>query len=57
MTISVPRSKASIIAENSTDKLERKMLAQERKHQRFIEQQKLAQQMENLMEKVFGFFF
>jgi hypothetical protein len=53
MTISVPRSKAGIVVENSAEKLERKVLAQERKHQRLVEQQKLAQQMENLMEKVF----
>ena len=53
MTISVPRSKANIVVENSSDKLERKILAQERKQQRLIEQQKLAEQMENLMEKVF----
>jgi hypothetical protein len=53
MSILIPRAKAGIVVENSTEKIERKTLAQERKHERLIEQQKLAQQMENLMEKVF----
>jgi hypothetical protein len=53
MSILIPRSKAGIVVENSAEKIERKTLAQERKHERLIEQQKLAQQMENLMEKVF----
>jgi hypothetical protein len=53
MAILVPRSKAAIVVETRAEKVERKILAQERKQERLIEQQKLAQHMENLMEKVF----
>lgn len=52
MSILVPRSKAAIVVETETEKVQRKVCAQERKHERIIEQQKLAQQMEDLMEKV-----
>jgi hypothetical protein len=53
MANSVPRSRAAIVVESRAEKLERKALAQERRHERLIEQQKIAQHMENLMEKVF----
>ncbi|CAF4242778.1 unnamed protein product, partial [Rotaria sp. Silwood2] len=52
MTILVPRSKAAIVVETRAEKVERKVLAQERKHERMVEQQKIAHHMENLMEKV-----
>ncbi|CAF3339698.1 unnamed protein product [Rotaria sp. Silwood1] len=52
MTILVPRSKAAIVVETRAEKIERKVLAQERKHERIVEQQKIAHHMENLMEKV-----
>ncbi|CAF0817014.1 unnamed protein product [Rotaria sordida] len=52
MTILVPRSKAAIVVETRAEKVERKVLAQERKHERIVEQQKIANHMENLMEKV-----
>ncbi len=52
MSILVPRSKAAIVVETETEKVQRKVRAQERKHERIIEQQKIAQQMEDLMEKV-----
>lgn len=55
MSLLIPQSKTAMIIENSTEKIERKILAQERKQERFIEQQKIAQRMENLMEKVFLF--
>jgi len=57
MTRLVPRSKAAILVETRSEKLERKALAQERRHKRMIEQQQIAQQMEDLMEKVFYFVF
>jgi len=53
MSILVPRSKAAIVVENQDEKLQRKVLAQQRKHERMVEQQKIAQHMEDLMEKVF----
>lgn len=53
MAILVPRSKAAIVVETRAEKIERKVLAQERRQERLIEQQKMAQHMENLMEKVF----
>jgi hypothetical protein len=53
MAIIVPRPKAGIVVETLEEKIERKALAQERKHERYLEQQKLAQHMEDLMEKVF----
>lgn len=52
MIKSVPRSKAAIVVETRAEKVERKMLAQERRQERLIEQQKIAQHMEDLMEKV-----
>lgn len=51
------RSRAAIIVENSNEKIERKILVQERKHERILEQQQLAQRMEHLMEKVEHFLF
>jgi len=53
MSIVVPRSKAAIIVETQGEKVQRKVLVQERKHERILEQQKLAQHMEDLMKKVF----
>lgn len=47
-----PRSKAAIVVETRAEKIERKALAQERRQERLVEQQKIAQHMENLMEKV-----
>jgi hypothetical protein len=52
MSILVPRSKAAIVVETEAEKLERKAFAQERKHERMVEQQKIARRMEDLMEKV-----
>lgn len=52
MSALIPRSKAAIVVENEHEKVERKALVQERNHQRVLEQQKLARQMEHLMEKV-----
>lgn len=53
MTVLVPRTTAGIVVETDTEKIERKTLAQERKHERIDEQQKMAQHIESLMEKVF----
>jgi len=57
MTILVPPSKAAIVVESQSEKVQRKVLAQERKHERIVEQQKLSQHMEDLMKKVFYLFF
>ncbi|CAF0786889.1 unnamed protein product [Adineta steineri] len=51
-TVIIPRSKLAVVGESQSEKLERKVHAQERKQERLVEQQKLAQHMENLMEKV-----
>ena len=48
----VSRSRAAIVVESTNEKIERKALVQERKHQRLLEQKKLAERMEHLMEKV-----
>ncbi len=53
MSILVPPSKAAIVVESQSEKVQRKVLVQERKHERIVEQQKLAQHMEDLMKKVF----
>lgn len=52
MSVVIPRTKGGIVAENAVEKFERKTLADERKHERNVEQQKIAQQMEHLMGKV-----
>ena len=52
MIKTVPRSKAAIVVETRAEKIERKLLAQKRRQERLIEQQKIAQQMEHLMERV-----
>jgi len=52
MSAIVPRSKRTIVAESSKEKLERKLLAHERKQERHVEQKELTQKMENLMGKV-----
>lgn len=54
MSIVIPRSKGSIV-ENSGEKLERKALIEERKHERSVEKQKISDHMENLMSKVLLF--
>ncbi|UJR28021.1 hypothetical protein I4U23_009280 [Adineta vaga] len=52
MAVVVPHTKAAIFVENRSDKLQRKTLAQNRKHERLVEQQKIARHMEDLMDKV-----
>lgn len=52
MMKAVPHTKTAIVVETRTEKHERKLLAQERRQERLIEQQKIVQQMEILMEKV-----
>ena len=51
-----PRSKAGIVVETRAEKIERKVLAQERRQERLVEQKKIAQHMEHLMEKVMWWF-
>lgn len=52
MMKAVPHTKTAIVVETRTEKHERKLLAQERRQERLVEQQKIVQQMEILMEKV-----
>jgi hypothetical protein len=52
MIQSVPRSKAAIVIETRAERNERKVLAQKRLQERHVEQQRMVQQMEQLMEKV-----
>ena len=48
----VPRTKPAIAVENRTEKHQRKVLAQERRQERLVEQRKMIVHMEGLMEKV-----
>lgn len=52
ISVSIPRSKPTIFVENSSEKIQRKVLVEERKHERIVEQQKIIEHMNNLMEKV-----
>ncbi|CAF0827229.1 unnamed protein product [Adineta ricciae] len=48
----VPRTKPSIAVENRSEKHQRKVLAQERRQERLVEQRKMIVHMEGLMEKI-----
>ncbi|CAF0900255.1 unnamed protein product [Adineta ricciae] len=48
----VPRTKPTIAVENRSEKHQRKVLAQERRQERLVEQRKMVVNMEGLMEKI-----